>query len=85
MAILTGIRTTPIIIRTVITISAVRWCVSLGPPRIRCQDGIEHASLLGEMPMRETGAAARRGWDAEVVSEGERKRESLKDLDCSTV
>lgn len=85
MAILISIRTTTVVLRTVITISAVRRCVSLGPPRSTCQDGIEHASLLGEMPMRETGVAARRGWDAEVVSEGERRGESWKASDCSTV
>lgn len=55
MIILTSIMT------ATITIITVRWCVSLGPLGSKCQDGIDHADLLGEKPMRETGMGARRG------------------------
>lgn len=73
MIILTSIRTATIIIITIVTIITVRWCVSLGPLGSRCQDGIDHASLLEEKPMREMGMGARRGWEADVMNEGERK------------
>lgn len=45
MIILTSIMT------ATITIITVRWCVSLGPLGSKCQDGIDHADLLGEMIM----------------------------------
>lgn len=89
--ILTTIMTTTIIIITPITIIIIiiRWYVSLGPPRSRCQDGIEHTKcLLGEMPTTETGEGARRGWDTGLMSERGRKGRNkvwVKHFDCSIV
>lgn len=46
--------------------------------------GIEQASLLGKMPMKFIRGNAIRGWDTDMMREGERKRREAweKHLDC---
>lgn len=63
--------------------------LSLGPPRSRCQDSIEHGrNLFKEVSMKETGVGARKVLDGDLMSEGVRegrKEVWMKHLDLSAV